>query len=349
MCRAQHEHGGRRCKSSFGAPRSAVDRARYARRAIVSARSATVTKNAAAVQQPDVDAGAVAVAPVTTMAPVTLFISNRRQRQEILDKVGAGVTVVSAERRSSTTSEFEPWAHPTLGRRLVVTGSEDGQPLLSDGSLFSSGRAVEWTYEDGLMIHTHTTALTRVAYLLAPASESPTPLVNTDDDDDDDTPVPALITPSPGQLSAGRAQAAVEAAVDYERAVQSSITTASLPPAQALAEMDAVQERVRQSSRMLDGALRPIGELSEGEWRDLRDVADGGVSLALATAENDAWTERLGAAHRHIRSRIAGETAAGRPAQALTEHEWELGEAIRGLKATARVLSERRARLDGSV
>jgi hypothetical protein len=352
MCRAQHEHGGRRCRSSYGVRRSAVDRARYARRAIITARSATVAMNAAAaeVRQSDTDLGTVAVAPVVAVpqAPVTLFISNRRQRQEILAKIGAGVTVVSAERRTSTTAAFVPWAHPTLGKRLVVAGVEDGQPLLSDGSQFSVGRAIDWEFSDGLAVHTHTTALTRIAYLLSPVSTAPAPLVPAidagDDDDEDDAPLLDALAPSPEKLAAGRQRAAAEAAADFASAVKASIAAAGLPPAQALAAMGDVQEAMRQSSRLLDGALRPIGELSEEEWRAQRDHADGGISLALAIEDNEAWTTRLEAAQRHIRTRIAAETAAGR--SVLAEHEWELGEALRGLRATARVLGERKARLD---
>lgn len=187
-----------------------------------------------------------------------------------------------------------------------------------------------------------------------PASEAtapPVPVINTDDDDDDGgaTSILDLVTPSPGQVSAGRAQAAVEAAADYARAVEASIAAAALAPARAFAAFPAAQDQMRQASRLLDGALRPIGEQSEGEWRELRDIADAGVSLALATAENRAWIERLEASLRHIRARIAGETTAGQAAVAEIEHEWEIGESIRGLKATARVLGERRARLEGGV
>jgi hypothetical protein len=345
MCRGLHDRDGatpRRCPSSHdSAKRNAADRARYARKGIVKARAATVARQtptelpvlAGVSETPSVLVVAVALAPATP------FVSTRGQRRKILSQRGASVTIVSAERRAAPNEEFEPWAHRREGMRLVVTGSEGGQALLSDGTTLSSPES-EWTYEDGLSIQT--TKLTRVCYLLAP----PTVPVQeaTEPEDGDGEPTPST-TPAMQPVS-GDEDRRARAAVEFEEAVRASIAASQLPPAEAMAAFSGVQDARKTASRLWEGAFRLPGEYSVVEWLAVRDHVDGGVTLTLAETENTAWIAKFEGAQRHLLGRITSEKTAGRGAVGVAEHEYELGLTLRGLVAEGRVLKERRARLE---
>jgi hypothetical protein len=162
--------------------------------------------------------------------------------------------------------------------------------------------------------------------------------------DSDEAAGPVLARPTQEKLAAGRQRAVAAAAAEYEAAIHASIAAARLSPSLAWGAMEGVFEARRTASRLLDGALRPVG-LSEAEWHEARDAADAGASLLLGLEENAAWATRLGSAKEFLGKRITAEKAAGRRALAEEEHDFELSGALRGVAADGALLRRRMQRL----
>lgn len=335
MCRAILE-GGRRCPCSSPQHRSGKDRSRYAVERVADAGAALSVDVVVAARVPvdedaevealvleyridadtEVDeAGAVLVKAPMAPEPVAtaVLVNSYEEFRGYLGDNCRFVIVGSWRRIGGELVERDD--DPEMGvERTIQRQAGKGAYLLENGSEFAPGRPEEWSFEDGLAVHT--TSLGRWAYRVR-ASEPA-----------------ALRRPRP---MTPEIQARIDSAVtEITAAAERSLLAARGGPEQALADFADHFEARARAGWTLDDAEQAWRRAGDAEWRAIRDREHPAL-LAQEIAVNEAFAERfstmLAFAEKRSRAFVAPGAAAG-----VQEH-------IDLLRRAAAVTLSERARL----